>query len=356
METLSHQILIEDLQVDGYERVVKCFDPETKLEAIIAIHNTKLGPALGGTRIYPYANFESALFDVLRLSKGMTYKSALAGLGLGGGKSVIIANSKTDKTPEMMRAFGRFVEALNGKYICAEDYGCTSEDVGIIQTETKHVVGVDGSRGSGNPSPYTAWGVFRGIQATVNTLFGDDSVEGKTVAIQGLGAVGKALAEHLFWHGAQLIVADIDPEVTEWAKLKLSAKVVPTDEILFVECDILAPCALGGIINSDTIPRLRCKAIAGGANNQLLNEQDGQSLFDRNILYAPDFVINAGGVINAEFDLHPEGHIPAVARNKVENIYNVIKSIYHIAEKNEMTTFNAAVSLAEDRIKKLPLS
>ena len=351
MATLTQDIILEEINVEGYERVVKCSDPATKMVAIIAIHDTRLGPALGGTRIFPYATFDDAMFDVLRLSKGMTYKAALAESGLGGGKSVIIADPKTEKTPEMMRSFGRAVEALEGKYICAEDYGCTTEDCRYIREETRYVVGLDHEKSSGNPAPFTAWGVFRGIEATVEAAFGDVSLKGKKVALQGLGSVGMLMAEHLFWHGADLIVADIDEEKCQEAQAKFGAQIVSVDEILSVESDVVVPCALGGIINPETIKNLKCKVIAGATNNQLLNESDIDLLEEKGILYAPDFVINAGGLINVEFEVSVDGYVPTVARNKVSAIYDVLKSIYNISKQNGVTTLEAAYSLAEHRLQ-----
>lgn len=350
MNTITDNLIAEEIVVEGYENVVKFTDSETKLTAIIAIHNTELGPALGGTRIYPYASFDDALFDVLRLSKGMTFKSALAESGLGGGKSVIIADPKTEKTPEMLRSFGRAVESFGGRYICAEDYGCTTDDVRIIREETKYVVGLDHEKSSGNPAPFTAWGVFRGIEATAHALFGSNDLNGKTVAIQGVGSVGMLLVEHLFWRGAKTVVADIDKALLAEARSKFGVEVASTDEILFTECDILIPCALGGVINPDTIPKLKCRAISGAANNQLLNDSDAKQLSDRKILYAPDFVINAGGLINVEFEISPEGYDPLVARDKVGKIYDVLSSIYSISKKNRVSTLQAAISLAEHRI------
>lgn len=351
MTVAADEIIFEDIHVEGYEKVVKCLDPHTGLKAIIAIHNTQLGPALGGTRIYPYQNFDEALFDVLRLAEGMTYKSALAETGLGGGKSVIIADPKTEKTPELLRAFGRAVNALGGQYICAEDVGCTTEDVQIIREETPYVVGLVHEKSSGDPAPFTAWGVFRGIQATLKTLFGSDSLHGKTVAIQGIGAVGMNLIEKLFWHGATIIAADLNSESVELARQKYGVKIVPPEEILFVECDILTPCALGGILNADSIPKLKCKGIVGAANNQLLDQKsDSLLLAERGIIYAPDFGVNSGGLINVTFELSKEGYNPILARDKVNRVYDLLLSIYSIAKQNRTSTVKAACSLAEHRL------
>jgi len=345
------KLKFKEIPVRGYEKVVSITEPESGLKAIISIHDTTLGPALGGTRIYPYASFDDALEDVLRLSKGMTYKSAIVEAGFGGGKSVIIADPKVEKTPEMIDAFAKAVERLAGSYICAEDSGCTTADCMRIRETTRYVVGLPHEKSSGNPSPFTAWGTFRGMHAVAKTLFGKGSLEGKTVAIQGLGSVGSILAEYLFWVGANLIVADPDNEKVEECVLKYGAKAVDINEILFQECDILAPCALGGILNEKTIPQLRCKGIAGAANNQLKKASDGELLMKRGILYAPDFVINAGGLINVILELREEGYDPVLARKNTHAIYDVLMSIFDIAKQNRTTTNEAAISLADYRIQ-----
>lgn len=344
-------VQFERIIVKGYEKVVKATDPKAGLTAIIAIHNTMLGPALGGTRIQSYATFEAALEDALRLSKGMTYKSAIAEVGFGGGKSVIIADPKKHKTPELLMAFGAAVEKLGGMYICAEDMGCTTEDVKIVRRMTKYVVGLPHEKSSGDPGPFTAWGVFRGIQSVVKRLYMTDSIEGKKVAVQGLGNVGSHLVEHLFWAGADLIISDTDPVKLEKFAAKYGAKAVSPDQILKVECDVLAPCAAGGMINDQTIPEFRCKAIAGSANNQLLRDMHAQELKDRGILYAPDFVINAGGLLNVSEELEDAGYNPKSPRYKIHHIYDTLMAIYEIAEKNRESTHNAALSLADYRIK-----
>lgn len=341
----------EKIVVKGYERVVKVTDKKAGLTAIIAIHNTMLGPALGGTRIQPYASFEAALEDALRLSKGMTYKSAIAEVGFGGGKSVIIADPKKQKTPEMLMAFGAAVEKLGGMYICAEDMGCTTDDVKTIRKATKYVVGLSHSKSSGDPGPFTAWGTFRGIQSVVKRLYNTDNLEGKRVAVQGLGNVGSHLIDHLFWAGAELILTDTDSVKLQRLAAKYNAKTVPVDQILKVECDVLAPCAAGGIINDQTIPDFRCKAIAGCANNQLMRDFHAQALKDRGILYAPDFVINAGGLLNVAEELEDAGYNPSVPRYKIHHIYDTLLAIYEIADKNQESTHNAALSLADYRIK-----
>lgn len=348
----SQQALhFEAIPVKGYEKVVKVTDPRANLTAIIAIHNTTLGPALGGTRIQPYATFEAALEDALRLSKGMTYKSAVAEVGFGGGKSVIIADPKTQKTPELLMAFGAAVEKLAGLYICAEDMGCTGEDVKRIRQVTKYVVGLPHEKSSGDPGPFTAWGTFRGIQSVVKRLYNTDSLEGKKVAVQGLGNVGGYLIDYLFWAGAELILSDVDQAKLSRYAAKYNAKTVSPDQILKVECDVLAPCAAGGILNDQTIPELRCKAVAGSANNQLLRDSHAQTLKERGILYAPDFVINAGGLLNVAEELEDAGYNPKNPRYKVHHIYDTLLAIYEIAEKNKESTHAAALSLADYRIK-----
>jgi len=347
----SSTLQLERLDVPGYEQVVKVTDSKAGLQAIIAIHDTTLGPALGGIRIQPYATFKDALQDALRLSQGMTYKSAVTDVGFGGGKSVIIADPKKQKTPEMLQAFGRAVDALVGRYICAEDVGCTVDDVKIVHSTTKYVVGLPFSQSSGDPGPFTAWGTFRGIQASLKKIFGSDSLEGRTIAIQGLGNVGMNLADFCFWAGAKLLLSDIDRVKLEKTAAKYGAKIVAPEEILFQECDILAPCALGAILNDQTIPKLRCKGVAGSANNQLLKDEHANLMQARGILYAPDFVINAGGLLNVSAELAEEGYIPAHPRQKTHRIYDTLIAIYEIAERNRESTHSAALALADYRIK-----
>lgn len=342
---------IERIIVKGYEKVVKVTDKSVGLTAVIAIHSTLLGPALGGVRIQPYATFDAALEDALRLSKGMTYKAAVAEVGFGGGKSVIIADPKTQKTPELLLSFAGAVEKLGGMYICAEDMGCTTDDVRTIRRVTKYVVGLPHEKSSGDPGPFTAWGTFRGIQSVVKRLYMTDNLEGRKVAIQGLGNVGSHLVDHLFWAGAELIISDADHAKLKRFAAKYNAKAVPVDQILKVECDVLAPCAAGAIVNDQTIPELRCKAIAGCANNQLLRDSHALALKDRGILYAPDFVINAGGLLNVAEELEDAGYNPTAPRYKVHHIYDTLLAIYEIADKNNESTHSAALSLAEYRIK-----
>ena len=341
---------LKEIPVEGYEIVVVVTDESVGLKAIIAIHNTTLGPALGGTRIYPYPTFEAALTDAKRLAKGMTYKSALAESGLGGGKSVIICHPK-NKTREMLVSFAEAINRLEGLYSCAEDSGCSIQDVTTIGHHTPYVVGLAHDKSSGNPAPFTAWGTFRGIQATLQMLDGSTSIEGKVVAVQGLGSVGSLLVDLLFWHGAKLIVSDIDWEKTQMIAKKYHATACPAEDILGETCDILAPCAMGGIINPQTIPNLRCRGIAGCANNQLLSDQDADELKKLGILYAPDFVINAGGLINVSLEIEEEGYNPITARKKTDQIYDHLIRLYEISEQNNCSTHHAALSLADYRIK-----
>ncbi len=341
----------EIIQVAGYEKVVKFSHPDMGFEAIIAIHNTKLGPGLGGTRIYPYKTFDDALIDVLRLSKGMTYKAGMAQVGLGGAKSIIIADPKTDKTPALLHAFSEAVNTLKGKYICAEDIGCTPEDVAIILQKTKYACGVCNLRGSGNPAAYTSWGIVQGIKSVCQQLDNSPSIEGKTIAIQGVGNVGSRLAEILFWEGAHLILADQDRKKAIECAHRYAAQTVSPDEILSVECDIFSPNAMGGILNENSISNLKCRAVAGGANNQLLETADADTLTKRGILYAPDFVINAGGLINVINELSPEGYRASSAREATKKIYHQLLNIYEIAKYKSISTHQTAVSIVDEHLK-----
>lgn len=348
---LDDKLVLEEIGVPGFHKVVKISHPQAKLQAIIALHDLRLGKAaLGGTRIYPYATFKDALFDVTRLARGMTHKAAALQCGWGGGKSVIIADPAKDKTEDLLASFGEAVNRLKGEYICAEDYGCTPDDMAIVAKYTPYVVGLPHKKSSGNPSPFTAWGVFRGIQAVMHHVFGSDSVAGKTIAIQGAGSVGKKLAELLFWHGAKLFITDIDRKKAQELAAQVGGQFVEPDAIFDVPCDIFAPCALGGILNSQTIPRLRCRAVAGAANNQLLTEQDGTALSRLGILYAPDFVINAGGLINVTEETMPNGYSAFSARAKVDHIYDELKLIFNVATQNYITTQEAVMRLVEYRL------
>jgi len=348
---LEDTLEIEEIFVAGYEKVIKAKDEKAGLLAIICIHDTTLGPTLGGTRIYPYATFDDALTDVKRLSKGMTYKSAIAECALGGAKSVIILDPTKGKTEQMLLSFGRAVDRLQGLYTCAEDVGCSTEDVAIISKATKYVTGLNTDKSSGNPSYFTAWGVYRGIQAACRKVYGSESVKDKTVAIQGTGSVGKILADLLFWNGAKLILSDVAVERAQKIAKQYNATFCPPEEIFKVDCDIFAPCALGGILNASTIPQLKCKIVAGAANNQLLTERDGDELMKRGILYAPDYVINAGGLINVSEEITLEGYNPEHSRNKTDKLFDQLITIFDIAEQNGYSTNQAANSLVEYRLK-----
>src|SRR3712207_6098832 len=340
--------VFEKLAEYRYEQLVFCHDRATGLRAIIAIHDTTLGPALGGCRMYPYHSEDEAVVDVLRLARGMTYKAAASGLNLGGGKSVIIG-APEDKTEELMRSFGRYLETLGGRYIVAEDVGTSTEDIEYIRIETSHVVGVDVTHGgSGDPSPFTALGVLQGMRACAEEVFGSSSLEGRAVAVQGLGHVGWHLCELLHEEGATLMITDLREEVVERAIREFGAKPVEPEEILTISCDILAPCALGAVVNDITLPNLRCSIIAGSANNVLLEARHGAALAERGILYAPDYVINAGGLINVADEL--EGYNRTRATRRVARIYDSVKSIIAISRRDGVPTNVAADTLALERI------
>jgi leucine dehydrogenase len=332
-----------------YEQVVFCHDKSTGLRAIIVIHNTTLGPALGGCRMYPYASEDEAVTDALRLARGMTYKAAASGLNLGGGKSVIIGDPHKDKSEALFRSFGRYVETLGGRYITAEDVGTSIEDMENIRLETPHVVGVDVTHGgSGDPSPFTALGVKEGMLACADETFGTPSPEGLTVAVQGLGHVGYQLCKLLHAEGARLIVTDLNLRVVEEAVREFGAKPVEPDEILSMPCDVFAPCALGAVINDDTLLKLRCSIVAGSANNVLAESRHGQALHERGILYAPDYVINAGGLINVADEL--EGYNKRRATKRVMRIQDSVRRIIAISKRDGVPTNVAADTLALERI------
>ncbi len=341
--------VFEKLAEYRYEQIVFCQDKATGLQAIIAIHDTTLGPALGGCRMYPYASEDEAVVDVLRLARGMTYKAAASGLNLGGGKSVIIGDPERDKSEQLLRSFGRYLETLGGRYIVAEDVGTSTEDMENIRIETSHVVGVDVTHGgSGDPSPFTALGVLQGMKACAEEVFGSPTLGGRTVAVQGLGHVGWRLCELLHREGANLLVTDLREEIVERARRKLGAKLVESDEILSIPCDIFAPCALGAVVNDISLPGFRCSIIAGSANNILLEPRHGEELAERGILYAPDYVINAGGLINVADEL--EGYNETRATKRVSRIFDSMKSIIAISKRDGVPTHVAADTLALERI------
>ena len=341
--------VFERLAEYRYEQLVFCHDKATGLRAIVAIHDTTLGPALGGCRMYPYASEDDAIVDVLRLARGMTYKAAASGLNLGGGKSVIIGDPRADKSEALFRSFGRYIETLGGRYIVAEDVGTSTEDANFIRVETEHVVGVDVTRGgSGDPSPFTALGVLQGMRACVEEVFGTTSLEGRTVAVQGVGHVGYHLCRLLHEAGARLLVTDVDTAALGRAVGEFGAKAVEPDEILTIPCDVYAPCALGATINDASVPGLRCRIIAGSANNVLLEARHGEALAERGILYAPDYVINAGGLINVADEL--EGYNERRATKRVMRIEERIRRIIAISRRDGVATNVAADTVALERI------
>lgn len=339
------------ISFDDHEQVVFCNDKDTGLKAIISIHNTVLGPALGGTRMWQYNNEWEALNDALRLSRGMTFKSAITGLNLGGGKAVIIGDAKTQKTPALMRKFGEFVHSLSGKYITAEDVGMTTEDMDIVREVTPYVTGISESKGgAGNPSPITAYGVFVGMKAAAKFKYGSDVLEDKNVFVQGIGNVGEALVEHLVNEGAKVTISDISEERLESVKAKYGATIYRGQDIYSEPMDIYAPCALGATINDDTIYKIKASIIAGAANNQLaVEEKHGRILQERGIVYAPDFLINAGGIINVYAEL--ENYDKQEIIRKTENIYNTTLEILEKSKLSGITTNDAALEIAKERIE-----
>lgn len=345
--------IFERMARHEHEQFVLCSDTASGLKAIIAIHDTTLGPSLGGCRMWPYASEDEALEDVARLSRGMTYKAAAAGLNLGGGKSVLIGDPKKDKSEAMFRVFGRFIQGLSGRYITAEDVGTTVSDMVHVRMETRFVTGIPSSQGgSGDPSPFTALGVFRGMKACAHKVYGTDDLSGRRVAIQGMGNTGWYLATYLKAEGATLLVTDIDTDRVKRAVVELGAEAVAPDAIYGADVDIFSPAALGGIINDQTIPALKARIVAGSANNQLADEgKHGAELRERGILYAPDYVINAGGLINVANELI--GYNKDLATAQVNAIGEIITRIIHMAESDKVSTHVAANKLAEDRIARV---
>ena len=340
--------LFKDANFDRHERVVFCHDQSSDLRAVIAIHNTARGPAAGGTRMWNYLDTDQAVIDALRLSRGMSYKNAMASLPFGGGKAVIIGDSHKGKTPEMMMAFGRCVESLHGDYITAEDVGITVEDIQHVATQTKYVTGLPGhGELSGDPSPKTAYGVLIGIRAAVGHKLGRDSLEGVIVSVQGVGGVGYDLCRRLAEAGAKLLVADIDEEKIERSCDEFGATSSPIDRIVFEQADVFAPCALGGILEKDSIPKLNVPIVAGGANNQLATPQDGDTLRERGILFAPDYVINAGGIISVAHEyLH--GADRGTIEREIEEIGPRLSYIFKEAERRGQSTNALADQMAEE--------
>ena len=343
--------IFEQMAQFGHQNVVFCNDAETGLKAIIAIHDTTLGPALGGTRMWSYANEQDALHDVLRLSRSMTYKAAITGLNLGGGKAVIIGDSRTDKNEAMMRRYGKFIKNLNGSFITAEDVGTNPKDMEYIRMETEYVTGVPESLGgSGDPSPVTAKGVFMGIKACVKEQFGNDSLAGKSIAVQGIGHVGENLVQLLREENAKVYVSDIDEDRLQKVAKKYGAEAVANNSIFDLDMDIYAPCALGATVNTETIERLNCSIIAGAANNQLADESvHGKLLLDKGILYAPDYLINAGGLINCYSEI--AGYSKKRTMQLAENIYDATRTVLKKSKTENIPTSEAANKIAEKRIE-----
>ncbi len=358
INTLNNQdLVIGQMSKMGHEQILFCNDEATGLKAIIAVHNTVLGPALGGTRMWMYNNEAEALNDVLRLSRGMTYKNSISGLNLGGGKAVIIGDARSMKSEALFRRFGKFVNSLAGKYITAEDVGINPQDMNWVSMETKHVVGLPGK--SGDPSPVTAYGTYMGMKACAKQQFGSDSLEGKVVAVQGVGHVGEYLVKHLTNEGARVFITDIHEETLKRVSSTYGATVVAPDEIYDIPMDIYAPCALGATVNDDTLSRLSCSIIAGAANNQLKEEaKHGVEVMKKGIIYAPDFTINAGGVINCFSEV--QGLSSEWALQKAEDIYQTIFNIVKRSADENIPTYQIANKMAEERIEaigkvKLPL-
>jgi len=344
--------VLANMQEFNHEQVIFCQAKDVDLKAIIAIHDTTLGPSLGGTRMWPYASEMEALRDVLRLSRGMTYKAAAAGLPLGGGKAVIIGDPKKDKSQALFRAYGRFINSLDGRYITAEDVGTNVFDMECALLETDFVVGTDPCHGgSGDPSPFTALGTFYGIKACLEKVYSDSSFKGRTFAVQGVGSVGAALVRHLVKNGARVVACDIDADRINALKQEVSFESVTPDDIYKVKCDVFSPCALGGIINDRTVELLKCKIVAGGANNQLERIEHADMLKKRGICYAPDYVINAGGLMNVFLEL--EGYSRERCERMVQNIYHNVARVLKIADEMGVTTARAADVMVEQHLDKI---
>jgi leucine dehydrogenase len=347
MSDTQKKQIFEMMAEMGHEQVVFCNDAASGYRGIIAIHSTRLGPAVGGTRFWNYTTEEEAVVDALRLSRGMTYKCAAAGVPLGGGKSIIIGDNKTRDREKVFRAHGRFVERLGGRYITAEDVGTSPADMELIALETSYVGGLSGK--GGDPSPWTGLGVFRAMQAAAQHRWGSDNLRGKLVAVQGCGNVGYNLARELHAAGARLIVSDVDPVKVKLFSEEFDAAIASPEEIYSVEADVFAPCALGGIINDRTIAQLKAEIVCGAANNQLLEGRHGEAVEARGILYAPDYVANAGGVLSGGADLF--GWSPEKVRVEVLAIYDTMISICEIAKSEGIPTYQAADRLAERRLR-----
>lgn len=346
----SELSIIDQMSVNGHEQILFCQDKVVGLKAIIAVHNTVLGPSLGGTRMWNYQSEAEALTDVLRLSRGMTYKSSLAGLNLGGGKAVIIGDARKDKSEALFRRFGKFVDSLAGKYITAEDVGINTRDIEYVAMETEHVSGLpEYMGGSGDPSPVTAYGVYMGMKAAAKKQYGSDSLSGKKVMVQGVGHVGEYLVEHLSKEGAIISISDIYEDRIKSVSAKHKVQVVDVNDVYNHDMDIYSPCALGATINDDTLAKLKCNIIAGAANNQLADEvKHGLAVKEKGILYAPDFLVNAGGIINCYWEVI--GYNREAALGQAENIYNTTLQIFKKSEEENIPTYLAANKMAEARI------
>lgn len=350
--SLMQQSVFDNMQQMGHEQVTFCHDPHSGLNAIIAIHDTTLGPALGGTRLWNYNTHEEAIIDALRLSRGMTYKAAISGLNLGGGKAVIIGDAATIKSEALWRRYGKFVNSLNGKYITAEDVNTSARDMEYISVETDFVTGVpEYMGGSGDPSPFTAFGVFMGMKAAAKKMWGSDNLSGKKVLVQGVGHVGQYLTGHLIEEGAKVYITDINQaKIKQTVEKFHSVEVVDGDKIFDLNIDIYAPCALGATVNTESINKMKCPIIAGAANNQLADENvHGPMLIEKGILYVPDFLINAGGLINVCAEL--EGYNRERVNGNVEKIYGRTLEIFELSEKEKIHTQQAAMRIAEKRLK-----
>lgn len=356
---LNTDQISEEVQVSGplaqmasmeHEQVVFCNDPASGLKAIIAVHNTVLGPSLGGTRMWPYKNEAEALTDVLRLSRGMTFKSAISGLNLGGGKAVIIGDPRKDKTEALMRRFGQFVDGLAGKYITAEDVGISTRDIEYVAEETEHVAGLPESRdGGGDPSPVTAYGVYMGMKASAKEAYGSDDLNGKRVLVQGVGHVGYYLVKHLVEEGAHVAISDIFEERIAAITKEFKVEVVHVDDVYEYDMDIYAPCALGATVNDDTLSKLKCQIIAGAANNQLADEKKhSEIIMQKGLIYAPDFLINAGGIINCYSEVI--GYNREDAYRKTTHIYDVTRNVLKEASANNEAAHAVALRMAQERI------
>jgi leucine dehydrogenase len=349
-EIVQESSIFGQISTMDHEQVVICHDQPTGLKAIIGIHNTVLGPALGGTRMWPYATEEEAITDVLRLSRGMTFKNSLAGLNLGGGKAVILGNPSL-KSEAFLRRFGRFIESLGGRYVTAEDVNMNTSDMEYIRMQTRHVAGLPEIKGgSGDPSPVTAYGTYMGMKAAAKKAFGSDSLTGKKIVVQGVGQVGKYLIEYLVKEGAEVMITDIFEDKLKQVAKNTGATVVDPNVIYDLNMDIYAPCALGATINDETIDRLKCKVIAGAANNQLKDEvKHGKILLEKGIVYAPDFLINAGGVINVGAE-YLGGYIKEIVYQQTEKIYDTCLGILEKSSKEHIPAQQAAIETAKARI------